>query len=222
MLCGRVKNVFKTHTPEFFENYELEIGNVIDKAYVFDFSELNIYGMLTLNQNIIIRTAPSCFNKKNEIGYYSVIILHELAHLASRYKCRTAKDFLDYENDENTFFTGYKKFKTLINERQILQRERIQMLGAGFQVELNVFGRRLSKLNTLAAKFLSKPSNWNRKDFKKALEKKNYKEVYFKKLKRFNFRRSCSESDDEAGWCSIGILRAALRKQIKHTDNSID
>ena len=142
------------------------ITQILENTFLVEFPDTN-HGLTLPNRSIVIDLKNEFTNTLHVSAFRLVILIHEIGHFIVRLKCRSFQDFLEYKSPECSFEEpprSKKKSKKIYSIPE-----------SGFELEKQIFGDRLNKLNSLAAEFIMDNNNWLTKDFQKMFRKLNSK-----------------------------------------------
>ena len=138
------------------------LSSIMNNAYVAPLPA-SLHGMNTITKKIIINLRKFTSDDVAMEGYRLIVLLREIGHYLVRKDCNSSQAILEYESDSTNFTPKSSQNKKKVNAQP----------ESGNQVEEILFGKKLRRLNEVAAKFAMEPKNWGKKNFKTEFQKLN-------------------------------------------------
>ena len=196
LLTSKVQMVFQSYMQS--EPYEEFANKLINSCYLYLLPK-EVNGKTLYNSSIILNSINHFEEEKEIIGFIAVVFLHEMGHVAVRSSFKTALQSLEFNSEEDIELSN--------NSSQSSNEEK----ESGYRVEEIIFGKKLKKLNSLAAEYLGDSKNWNSEDFQIKFKELNSmkidsegKKIKFVRMKKGN---DVGFLNLDYNWCGTTRLR---------------
>ena len=124
-------------------------------------------------------------------------LIHEIGHLFVRINCTSSKAIIECNSRELSF-------ESTSTNNQPAKKESYDAPERGFQLEERVFGKRIMKLNTLAADFIMNPVNLSTEDFLQKIYSFDHEkfDLDVKEVESIRMRRNLGQvAYFDGDWC---------------------